>query len=133
MEEVFVKYSTAVIAKDKGYPQEQTKVSQPYYNHKGELNGDCLDYIKTLLAHRKGECSDDDLSKVSNIRAMSQSLLQKWLRDVHNIWIDVEYNGAGVMVYIHNKGVIDSRGAGLFETYESALESGLHRAMKLIK
>lgn len=56
------------------------------------------------------------------ISAPTQSLLQKWLREVHNIHVEV----------LHRQGshCISDKG---FNTYEEALEKGLYQALLLLK
>ena len=66
---------------------------------------------------------------------MWMSLLQKWLRDEHNIQINSWYDeDAGYQVMWE---VMDGKGnyakAYHYTTYDKALEKGLTEAMKLIK
>ena len=74
----------------------------------------------------------------------TQSLLQKWLRDTHNIHIAVDsYHCLGkpkpfglAIDYLHESGkwdYLDYRDDSDFETYEEALEKGLVEGLKLIK
>lgn len=71
------------------------------------------------------------------VAACSQSLLQKWLREVHKIDISVvptKSEGyfasvSWVRDEIFNNFDIDSG----FETYEQSLEKGLQESLKLIK
>lgn len=127
MHDEIVKYPTAKLAKEKGYPQASTKIMQPYYNYKGELNADCTDYIRALLDNKKGLNTNDDLEKVSNIRAMSQSLLQKWLREVHNVNIipPLYYRNDG---YACN--LITFPYTIFYVTYEDALEDELYKQLE---
>lgn len=66
----------------------------------------------------------------------TQSLLQKWLREEHNIHIDMYRNAIGFQCNL------DKAGCGTHirkvtdceeYTYEQALEQGLQEALKLIK
>ena len=71
--------------------------------------------------------------------APTQSLLQKWLRDVHEIDITVMILEAnGYKVYVHQKrNILDSRGITIHPkydkvTFETALEAGLLYALNKI-
>ena len=59
--------------------------------------------------------------------------LQKWLREVHNIKLVIDYH-IGNEKYLYR--IIKQRhidNTSLFETYEKALEKALQKALKLIK
>ena len=64
----------------------------------------------------------------------TQSLLQKWLREVHKIHVNCFYSSAPtIMGFVY--GVIESAEAEdnlVYETYEEALEVGLWEACKLV-
>ena len=82
---------------------------------------------------------------------LTQSLLQKWLREVHGIYVNSDHDlnpkGDGIL-YHTNWGYINAPTAGPrntwyrtgggyseneeFKTYEEALEVGLQEALKLI-
>lgn len=80
-------YEVAKLAKEKGFPQEvsrwrdSTSPSRNYYNHKGELNGDCLEIIKCIC--RKEEVPIE----LQTIAAPTQSLLQRWLREERGYYV----------------------------------------------
>lgn len=76
--------------------------------------------------------------------APTQSLLQRWLREVHNIQIDVNFDSDDFtqdknarMQYkawvFYPKTGYETIEAKLFDTYEQALEEGLKEALMLIK
>lgn len=69
------------------------------------------------------------------INTPTQSLAQKWLREKHNIHIEIMNMRTGWYCYIHYP--CDSQeGIGAenpFDSYEQALEAGLIEALKLIK
>ena len=81
---VYVTFEQAKFLKEKGYVQKPTKLSEPYYNYNGELNGDMLEYIKSYVAKNK-----KDLAKYSSVAAPEQWKVVEWLRLNHGIWIDV--------------------------------------------
>lgn len=73
--------------------------------------------------------------------APSQSILQKWLRETHRIWVEIYMNNDipnkgesySYLVLTKNGGVVvHNIGGGNFTTYEEALEIGLQEALKLI-
>lgn len=87
--EEIVTFEVAKLAKEKGFPQgvsrwrDFTSPSRNYYNHKGELNGDCLEMIKYIC--RKEEVPIE----LQTIAAPTQSLLQRWLREEKGITVEV--------------------------------------------
>lgn len=142
-------FEVAKLAKEKGFPQEVsrwcdfTSPSRNYYNHKGELNGDCLEIIKCIC--RKEEVPIE----LQTIDAPTQSLLQRWLREEKGIVIDVvldwEYNISidiekiryqyriGSIDEMTIEGGIKTKGIVFdkrFTTYEHALEDALKYALE---
>lgn len=112
MEEQLISFETAKLAKEVGFPQYREGV---YYTKDKEhcLVGWGFDNIREYSAP-------------------TQSLLQKWLREVHNIdvycipWV---YENKRVYdFFINYEG--ESRA---YSSYEKALEIGLQEALKLIK
>lgn len=72
--------------------------------------------------------------------APTQSLLQKYLREVHNeivlVTINFSENNEILYDYDHYSNLIAEEidyNDGYFNTYEEALEAGLERALNLIK
>jgi hypothetical protein len=73
----------------------------------------------------------------------TQSLFQKWLREAHNIHIQIQVLGqfvdgenkfyCQVIEFGENKWVSKYVSSKLIYTYEEALEKGLQEALKLIK
>lgn len=63
---------------------------------------------------------------------ITQSLLQRWLREKHNIHITINCKRTDLSLdgfwY-----VVKSLSSKMFNTYEQALEEGLYKALKLIK
>lgn len=139
-------YEVCKLAKKKGFPQEVsrwrdfTSPSRNYYNHKGELNGDCLEIIKCIC--RKEEVPIE----LQTIAAPTQSLLQRWLREEKGVVIDVvldwQYNieaeeiryqyriGSKRRMTIEGRqtrGIVRDR---YFATYELALEDVLKYALE---
>lgn len=72
----------------------------------------------------------------------TQSLLQKWLREIKNLHIDIIRDACGYGYDICKAdngthiadGVFDGpNDGGQWDTYEEALEAGIQKALKLIK
>lgn len=154
MEEIIVSFENAVKASKHGYAQEPTKLSQPYYNYKGELNGSVIDYIKHRFTCRDKGMDPNTPSIYDSIRAMTQAQLHKWFIEKHKLFIEVTPE-AFTDGYNWNVRIIDldfdnsltfywkefgERTSGLFgesfnhqfETYEDALEFGFEKAFEKI-
>ena len=119
MEEQLVSFETAKLANEKGF----FEWTQHRYNKKGLFNE----------------------SKSWSISAPTQSLLQKWLREVHNLHIEIlpffqdSLFGYNVCVYKTQRERIEYELNEInnpihcdYKTYEEALEEGLQEALKLI-
>lgn len=122
MNEEFINYSTAILAKEKGFRLGSGWQIRSLYNIKdGET-----------FCEKTRETPDYACERCS------QSLLQRWLREVHEIHIHIQYlfcfsknnDKQLYFVYINNDDVNTQNG---FNTYEQALEKGLLEALKLIK
>lgn len=122
MKEKLIELETAILAQEKGFDIETYQL--PYMlegEHKGRRGAsvDCKNYVKCC----------------------TQSLLQKWLREIHNIQINIgsfhclgkekpfslsiDYTVNDIWTYAE----FDETD---FETYEQALEYGLQESLKLI-
>jgi hypothetical protein len=132
MKEQLITFETAKLAKENGFKEQvysfygETEEIEPYWNTN----------------------SDETKITSNRISAPTQSLLQKWLRDVHDIEVEVfawrmtlEEALGNTFLFKEGKyyaGVIDVRGkddeegSDYVETYEEALEKGLATALKLI-
>ena len=117
MEDKLISFETAKLAKEKEF--KYILDYQIYYNSIGYLN---------RLQH-----SEED------IPAPTQSLLQKWLREIHNIHIDIRTNTISGGCYFFYLSQTRAPFYTLFisvkdsDTYEEALEYALKESLKLIK
>lgn len=116
MEEQLINFETAELAKKKGFDEKCIW----YY---------CGNQPKLKQINLKGLQNSDFISFIS---APTQSLLQKWLREKHNIkvyliWYDDKLTEPRWSIYV-NKTYINGN-----SNYENALEIGLQEALKLIK
>lgn len=108
MKEQLISFDTAKLANNKGFLQWTEK----RYNKKGTFND----------------------SKTWSISAPTQSLLQKWLRETHNIHLYIIPTG----FKLSKRFIPQFRFSGYeykdldFKTYEEALEKGLQEALNLI-
>lgn len=134
MKEELISFETAKLAKEKGfdvgcgcsYNEQKEQEINPYFY--GNTFGN------SLLNN-----SDFIESGDVNIEAPTRSLLQKWLRKYHGIYVYTEQEK------IHNKlkfsfYIMNGEDSFLWDDlddyhneYEEALEKGLHKALKLIK
>lgn len=128
MKDELIKYNTAVLAKEKGF------------------NVDCEENY-----NEDEELTHNFSTKPAIYSAPTQSLLQRWLRERHNIHLIIQSTFGATDTYITfvNREIIkdesrkDLKEVGdlsgimldhkLFNSYEEALEIGLYEALKLIK
>lgn len=149
MKEELITFDTAKLAKEKGLKLGSRKSYVRYkksYNYDGDPNhresykkGDVsLDYDFYMI---NGENKLGDLS--NNVydlyEAPTQSLLQKWLREVHGINVisdtDITLSWVYKIQSLHPKASYTGKyksSAYVYSTYEEALEKGLQEALKLI-
>lgn len=129
MKEQLVNYKTAKLAKEKGF---DIKTKYSWY---------VPDNSKPIIEKHK----PDGLYYLS---CPTQSLLQKWLREVHNIYVesyhDLSSDGKSVQFYTSwgffqqkdINGIQNVNGwydeYNDYKTYEEALEVGLQEALKII-
>jgi hypothetical protein len=110
MEETIVSFKVAKLAKKKGFDISQSQM----YASNGNITDKVYDFDNWC-------------------EAPTQSLLQKWLREIHKKHINVQpfYYKSNFISWdlkIHNTYYKDK-----FNTYEEALEKGLLEGLKLIK
>ena len=130
LKEKLISFETAKLAKEKGF----------HISSRGE--GMC----KRVFIN--GELVNTIFSSKDHIHAPTQSLLQKWLREVHNTHIQVYTmqrwleTGNNMEIYFEVNLKIGNNLNGMsnvksntleFNYYEEALEIGLQEALKLIK
>ena len=138
--ENLVSFETAKLLKEKGFTDTIGIINgKHYYNYKGELDGDQLDFIKASL-------KKENLTLVDNYPSPTLSLAQKWLREKHNIYVLLEetqtfslITGIGFYYKIIKVDLDIKEHLKLFyseyfySTYEEALEEGILHTLKLIK
>lgn len=123
MKDELIQFETAVLAKEKGF------------NEKCNFFFNAGSRWKLQEDNILRQCDEEDI-----IECPSQSLLQKWLREVHNIHVNCYPWYSPQIKDIAYSYTIGKKGEGTlinndeeFKTYEQALEKGLEEGLKLIK
>jgi hypothetical protein len=149
MKETLITFKVAKLAKEKGFDE----YCFMGFNAKGELcdidisadsilGGKSLKYNNSNLPKYSLENNQRwHINNCANITAPTQSLLQKWLREVHKLHIyafPIQWADNSITLYGCSIRDFNKKGAYItFEDesicYEEALEKGLQEALKLIK
>lgn len=138
MEETLVSLEIAKLLKEKGFQQ----LCFYYYDKDGKINEPFLENGSSTDVDFK--VSLTDLLENHNFKynyytaysAPTQSLTQKWIREVHNIHIIIDFNPTKdngwyyCMVNIITN--IPNFSNETFASYEEALEEGIKQALQLI-
>ena len=142
MEDEIVSFETAMLLRDKGFDE-----SCSYYYEDDKLyrlgyhNGD-----GNSLFCDNSTVNDMLLCDTIQCTAPTQSLAQRWLREIHHITFNANpHSNNGEIVYIVTIKVISNKKhvdfnvmmdtrikATMFETYEDAIEEGLKYCLKTI-
>lgn len=125
MKEQFISYETAQLAKLKGFKEPV----RYFISHIREIRED---------GFREYNWNNDDMAK-GCYSAPTQSLLHKWLRDVHEIFVIIDlgsqefsykiYKGKNKMIQKYDT----FKTINFNDSYENALEKGLQEGLKLIR
>lgn len=146
MKETLIEFETAKLAKQKGFDWG----CKNFYDTAFGLYSfsECGEFLVAQSGDSIFDCNSE-FEGVERLPAPTQSLLQKWLRDEHKIFVNpipnfktkVGQHHLGI-VYMRSKNEVHSellknddlyKSKKLFDTYEQALEQGLINALKLIK
>lgn len=146
MEEDLVIFETAKLAKEKGFNIEgqvvfDLKNDNKIVNFKDiaiqEFIEDCeTGYRDKGLYYFKDGIKRTDYNEDDGyyLLAPTQALLQKWLREVHNIEIAVQwFDNCYIKAVAKKPFKANTYRVEGFQTYEEALEVGLQEALKLIE
>jgi hypothetical protein len=137
MENQLISYETSLFAKKKGFNEQCKAFIEPKYHDVHEFIDDPFLYVYPGYTPME---KHNEILKEGWLLAPTQSLLQRWLREIHGLHIQIavdqtsypkfqfiivqykpDYNWNTVML------------SDLHRTYEEALEEGLFEALKLIK
>jgi hypothetical protein len=136
MQEQLISIETAKLAKKANFYLERTLLfSKEDGNGTIYFGNNTIDSDEEVKRkYLSGEFTDFEGNPVYLI--VTQSLLQKWLREVHNIIIAVDINCLENSGFTYNIGNILTRETiqegDDFNIYEEALEDGLQEVLKLI-
>ncbi len=118
MEEQLISFETAVCAKERGF---DIRTDKGYHGHRTDTD------FMPLLLWNDAEEKEPELGY-----APTQALLQKWLRDEHDLIVIVSPANKGKYFGILYPTKDSSISYDKKDTYEEALEVGLIEALKLI-
>ena len=140
MEDQLISFETAKLAKEKGcdIPCINVYKGVELYRHKAKRYDNSFNKVWKEEAIKNSVMSN---AKTPRYTATTQSLLQKWLREVHkiDICINPHYTTSGdvagflVDVYGRLEKYSKCRYSGEGTSFEDALEKGLQESLKLIK
>lgn len=119
MKEELVSFQVAKLAKEKGFKNGSIST----YHDDGALN----------IHYSNGKRVNGDSNMTNGIEAPTQTLLQRWLREVHKIECyaypyrdHADDNNDPIRYRGHRSGM------KMFNTFEEALENDLQKGLKLI-
>jgi len=139
MEEQLISFEVSKLAKEKGFNEPCRYVLDIPDNN-----------IMDITDMGFGKDKNSDIEQYNRVTVPTQSILQKWLRETHNMFVVVtaEFYGDGINhnvqvftydpsnqeddYYDNSKCTMMYGDDGQFNTYEQALEFGLEKALKLI-
>lgn len=142
MKEQLISFETAKLAKEKGFNLECKCF---YTNPRSKMFGidEHNNYypIKNIFKKIYTIGFEATLNSKNVIYSPTQSLLQKWLREKHNIDVEIHREGPiqsqrdGFSLWIMSlyETIFPWKLGGIHNTYEEALEKGLQEALKLIE
>ena len=104
--------------------------------YKKRFDEECLALYQTILI--EGEQNHNYINEKGIYSAPTQSHLQRWLRDIHNIYpiVNVNISQDDKMKFnitVYDMNVLEQKTYSYYLSYENALEIGLYKALKLIE
>lgn len=119
MTEDYISLETAKLANKKGFNE---KVSDCFYFTADNVKEEQLYPLQ--------------IAPINHIPRPTQSFLQKWLREKHEIILFISPIGSKPVKYLavipHCYVNKDVKGLGVFDSYEQALEAALQQALNII-
>ena len=130
MKDELISFETAKLAKEKGFDE---CVLNHYYDRENSTSS-ASKYEMFMDDVKNSEMEPIEYS------APTQSLLQKWIRELHGINVEVKTYAFGYWVCHHNAFLdgadkrwnVNNELSFQFKTYEESLEKGLIESLKLI-
>lgn len=114
MKEDLISFKTAKLAKEKGFDWE------------------CRYLYKSEIGWEEGQGVDYNWNSFNSYSAPTQSSLQKWLREEHNILVYVDPRSHHIFQYHIITEDDEIIGSDRLNNWELILEKGLQDALKLI-
>ncbi len=155
MEEQLISFKTALLAKEKGFSNSKSigkTICIKYDKYESIIDGECTCSIKSkyhnnklLTLNSRGNYNKPNYGDFSEMTLVlefpTQSLLQKWIRETHKIYVtalpsytDDSDNKKHYFELFYGKTLrLFGDKYSYFPTYEEALEVGLFEALNLIK
>lgn len=124
--ETIITFKTAKLAKEKKFNVECFNYYQD--SHRAGVKSINSPITNSLI----DELHEEDKYCVIFYTAPSQSVLQKWLREEHNIDVLINKTISGVYYYVIWKGSEKLKPVGRFYKYEDCFDNGLFEALSLI-
>lgn len=136
MKETLISFETAKLAKEKGFPQNLENLKYFYVKPNSKMFGideegryyPTRNSLKNKLYKIGGSAA---LNLKNVIFALTQSLLQKWLREKFHIHVEVNIQNNRLDTKVKTNRIKSK--INTYKTYEEALEKGLQEGLKLIK
>ena len=126
MEEQIVSLEVARLLKEKGFCNGSSHYYSNIFSEQLHKNDDGAVHINGM--------------ELDFIEAPAQSLVQKWLREEHDMFVECYHNNLlterihGIKYGRYNMSIYEHSMFNMFgfDTYERALEAGIKKALKLI-
>lgn len=137
MEEQLISFNTAKLAKEKGF---DIPCENFYVEYIDDDDVDLFNYEEQRGSRYAELYRNNTEFKFS---APTQSLLQKWIREIHNIIVEPIFDETAddgfpwlLSIYKNKKDIVTENHklfGDYFDNYEETLEVGLYQALKLTK
>lgn len=137
MNEQLIQYDTAVLAKEKDFSNTVVYFYSKPRSKMFGLDEKGRSYPIKNTPRKLYTVGEHAVLNIENVfEAPSQTILQKWLREVHKTHITIHHYkndtySVSVTDWCDNSLSVELFGES-FKTYEEALEAGLFEALKLI-
>lgn len=133
IKEDLITYETALLAKSKGFGLETLHFYTKPNSKMFGIDEHGRSYSIKNTSKTLYQCGKQAVLNIENVfYAPTQTVLAKWLRDVHNIHINIDSWKKATFHLIYNNGSFYPENPSMWDTYEQALEEGLKAALKLI-